>query len=163
MSLSCNITVQFQVHRSSEFVAVAVEHIWWSSKIADFNVDALHLLEYAAGGSGIARGPQGDMFTWGYLGNHSNFDTFVDVLVPFWRDLYGKHVVLDGDGIVIMYQQAQSPCLKIAEISLDRTSSRGRTLVVREGEISFPLFGWYSERHDRALPPNVSIVPEEKS
>jgi hypothetical protein len=167
MSVNCNITVQFEVSKPDLLKETAREHHARvrALEAADdgFDRDALYMLEHASGGNGVGRGPKGDMFTWGHVGNYSSVERFVEALNDFWVDLYEKRIVMNCDGIVVMFQQEQHPFVKIVEMQLDRSSPKSApTLEAREHETPFPLFGWYFERLENATPPGVRAFTIER-
>ena len=163
MSFCCPITVSFEVSKMEVLKEIARKYTVLMKSYADsdesgseYDRDAHRFLEYAAEGQGIGMGPKGDMFTWGSVGNYTSVETFVDVLMPFWGELYSEHALMFGDGIVIMSQSEQRPSMKIVEISKDQTMPRDRTaLVVRSMESPFPLLGWFVERPEELLPPGI--------
>lgn len=161
MSVYCNITVQFEVREEKGLKALSQEYAERMRSLKDtdgFDRDAYRMLHYMSEGKGVAYGPKGDMFTWGSVGNYSNVDLFVDALKGFWARLYWDRVVMDSDGVVVMFQQEQRPFTKTVEIRSKRPRNQG--LIITEYESPFPLFGWFYERDERMLPQG-SITREE--
>ena len=158
MSVNCPIVVSFEVSKFEVLEDLGRKHLETMKRRAekdddDYDPDAQRFLQYVAEGKGIGLGPKGDMFTWGNVGNYGSLERFVDSLRGFWQDLFRDRAIMNCDGVVVMFQQEQSPFMKITEIVSARKLEDPGALVVRTAELPFPLYGWYSERSDKLVPP----------
>lgn len=159
MSVSCPITVQFEVREPKLLMEVASVHrarIKLLEHTEGFDKSAWLFLSHLAEGHGVDGGSKGSMCTWGAVGNYVSIEFFVEVLESFWIELYTKNVMFPSDGIIVMSQTEQRAVMNVVEISNDRTVPSGPVeLIVQEAETPFPLFGWYFERPEKLLPPDV--------
>lgn len=62
-------------------------------------------------------GPKGDLLLWGTVGNYTSLSSFVNVLEPFWLDLYGNRLIFDFAHILVFYEDEHSKPGQFCEIS----------------------------------------------
>ena len=100
--------------------------------------DAENFLKDLASRSGHNKGYKGGLSLWGYVGNHSDGDRFVDILRPFWLALFeygrdeGDQIVLDFERVLVFVEEEQSERAIAYEIGLD-----GEVLKINKHECPF--------------------------
>lgn len=101
--------------------------------------EARWFLEDLSKRSGSNSGTKGGLSLWGMIGNYTRVESFVDALMPFWRDLlsdesdeyYGPR---DFERVIVFEEHEQSGAANAYEIYWDDPESSGRSLVVKEHE-----------------------------
>lgn len=93
--------------------------------------------------SGLAEGWKGGLSTWGVVGNYTDEDAFVDVLGPFWLELFSE---FDGGPLsferaIVFFEHEQTEAAGCWELWRDenRDEMRNEDKPVREGTLA--LFG----------------------
>lgn len=86
--------------------------------------DAENFLLDLTSRSGYNKGYKGGLSLWGYVGNHSVGDRFVDVLRPFWLALFQfregeQEIICDFERILVFAEDEQSEQAKAYEISIE--------------------------------------------
>lgn len=83
----------------------------------------------------INGGPKGGLCVWGLVGNHTNTKNFVELLRPFWKELFEiEHGPFDFEHITVFYEQEGSEQAKCFEISLNELS---KELDIKHHELPF--------------------------
>ncbi|HEU5314566.1 MAG TPA: hypothetical protein VFX49_00525 [Chloroflexota bacterium] len=120
MSYEVSLVVCFQAApgRSATVVEVARRHLaLLESRLPTEMVvaglsEAVQLLTAMAAERGFMGGTKWGMFTWGSVNSHTNARAFVEVLRPFWEDLFTPTMadtlewggLLPGDSVVVWYE-----------------------------------------------------------
>lgn len=85
--------------------------------------DALHFLVDLIDHPSVHTGTQGEMFTWGIVGNHVNAQLFIDSLNPFWSAVLPK--MGWGSSINVFFQYESLNTSEVYRISwLDERDAR---------------------------------------
>lgn len=97
--------------------------------------EANWFLEDLAKRTGANHGPKGGLSLWGMVGNYTSEDKFVEVLMPFWKDLLG----IDGgpcshEHVLIFFEREQTERTTAIEIFLEDDEE---TIAVKEHECPF--------------------------
>ncbi len=102
--------------------------------------DAENFLKDLSERTGINKGYKGGLSLWGYVGNHSVGERFVDVLRPFWYAVFkakdedgDEAILLSHEHILVFVEEEQSEQAQAYEIMLDDAD----TLVIKHHQCPF--------------------------
>jgi len=73
---------------------------------------------------GYREGPKGDSWSWSIVGNYLNASQVIEDLIPFFRELYRKKVLLDFERVIAFCEDEQSRNVKIYQLSWDNDEIR---------------------------------------
>jgi len=77
------------------------------------------MLKDFVNGNGVARGPKGDLFNWGMVGNYTSASDFIEGLRPFWLSLFRSRgaELQDFEHILVFEEEEQSGAVTVYEVS----------------------------------------------
>ena len=126
MGFYVHLSVIFSCDSNDGVAALAARHLarlgrWTEEELGKPELpgltEARWFLQDLSTRTGENRGPKGGLSLWGMVGNHTKPDAFVELLRPFWLELY---TVKDGphghEHILVFYEFEQSEHANAIEI-----------------------------------------------
>ncbi len=127
MSSDVHISVCF----SAEYTDIGTSIAWVAlggirerEKAADGTnyPEAKDMLKAFIGNEGFFCGTKGSLFNWGYVGNYTHADEFVDILKPFWYALLAASDIepCDFEHILIFEEKEDYGSVTVYEVMYSR-------------------------------------------
>lgn len=84
MAIPCHLLVCFPASGIEDIQPLASDA---RTKLGTAPAETFDFLQYLADGLGLVSGPNGGLVTWGYTGDGTSPELFVESLLPFFADL----------------------------------------------------------------------------
>jgi hypothetical protein len=133
MAHDVHLHVCFPCDTNEIIACIAEKHLGMIDR--EIYCEASWFLEDLSKRTGSNRGPKGGLSLWGIVGNHTDEDSFVSVLIPFWSEILssnGDGTPLDHEHILVFSEHEQTEKTKAHEIYLD-----GETLIIKKHDCPF--------------------------
>ncbi len=131
MGHDVHLSLIMNCNDSKAISELANKHI---DKVRDCT-EAIWFLEYISEGKGVTNGPKGSLFTWGIVGNYTYAGHFVEILMPFWKELFNTEIgPLNFEHIIVFYEPEQSEQASCYEISYCTKSNK---VIIQDHRLPF--------------------------
>ena len=140
MGFYTHISVVFSCNEKEGIITCAKDFLTKNSLDSeDGSREAKWFVEDCATGRGYVCGPKGALYTWGLVGNYTNAEKFVEVLMPFWDQLLGKakDCGFDFEHINVFYEPEQSEQAQCYEIYREAHDKKGAILIKHHDALPF--------------------------
>jgi hypothetical protein len=143
--LLCAFEVAFVRDSPRSFLARAEYHLGRIHALPedDRDTDAIAMLEAIVNGHGPTYGRNGDMFTWGCVGNYSDWSSFLSRLTPFFVDCWNTGHLSRSSHVIILEQGQDQVHVKAIEVRLSPHAGDALThddLMIYVRDLGMPIF-----------------------